>query len=70
MRITPNEHGDWISKRNDKFSMFIPIDPDKKFNEKLQSFFTLNSLGVNTNRDVWVYGFSKEQVASKMERTI
>ena len=29
-RLIPNEHGDWISKRNDKFGTWIPIDPDKK----------------------------------------
>ena len=69
-RITPNEHGDWISQRNDQFSTWIPIEVDKKFNSASQSFFTIHSLGVNTNRDVWVYGFSKKQTSVKMQNTI
>lgn len=68
--ITPNEHGDWISKRNEKFGTWIPIESDEKFNPKTHSFFTIHSLGVNTNRDVWVYGFSKEQTSENMQRTI
>lgn len=61
-RITPNEHGDWIAQRNDKFSTWIAIEPDKKFNEKAQSFFTLNSRGFETARDFWVYTSSKEKL--------
>lgn len=68
--ITPNEHGDWISQRNEKFGTWIPIESDKKFNPKTHSFFTIHSLGVNTNRDVWVYGFSKEQTSENMQSTI
>jgi len=30
-RLTPNEHGDWISMRNDSFSSLIPLGPEKKF---------------------------------------
>jgi predicted helicase len=28
--ITPNQHGDWIAQRNDAFSSFIPLAPEKK----------------------------------------
>jgi len=38
-RITPNEQGDWINKRNSKFEEFIPLEPEKKFDEKAQTFF-------------------------------
>jgi len=68
--ITPNDYGDWINKRCDVFATWIPIEADKKFNLKSGSFFTIHSLGVNTNRDAWVYGFSKERVSKNMEDTI
>ena len=29
--LQPNEHGDWISHRNEMFKQFIPIEPEKKF---------------------------------------
>lgn len=69
-KITPNEHGDWISVRSDNFSNWIPIEAQKKFDNKTQSYFVAHSLGVNTNRDVWAYGFSKVETAKKMSNTI
>lgn len=68
--LQPNEHGDWISLRNDAFGNFIELEPDKKFNTKSNSFFVLNSMGVGTSRDAWVYNFSKINLLSNMERTI
>ena len=69
-RLKPNEHGDWISQRNDKFGTWIPIEADKKFNSQTHNYFTIHSLGVNTNRDIWVYGFSKKQTIQNMRNTI
>ncbi len=68
--LTPNEHGDWISQRNDIFGTWIPLVPDKKFNLQSQSFFVLNSLGINTNRDVWVYNFSKSNLQNNTFDTV
>lgn len=68
--LTPNEHGDWISLRNDNFQNYIPLAPEKKFDTKTQSVFNLNVIGVSTNRDAWVYGFSKEKVSENMQRMI
>lgn len=56
--ITPNEHGDWISMRNDKFSEYIAINPDDKFNANTKSFFTAYSLGIATNKDSFLYNSS------------
>lgn len=56
--IKPNENSDWLNQRSDNFSSFIPIQPDKKFNNNSKSVFILNTLGINTNRDAWVYNFS------------
>ena len=68
--ITPNEDGDWINQRNEAFQNFIPIAPEKKFDEKSKSFFTVYSLGTATNRDSWVYNFSKEKLENNIKITI
>ncbi len=64
--IHPNEHGDWISMRNDCFSSFIPIEK----HEKEDSIFKYNSIGVVTSRDAWVYNFSLTQQKYDVSRTI
>ncbi|MDR2968163.1 MAG: DEAD/DEAH box helicase family protein, partial [Tannerellaceae bacterium] len=69
-QVIPNEHNDWLSLRNDKFKEFISIAPDKKFEAKTQSVFTVYSLGVNTNRDAWVYNFSCNKLKNNMRNTI
>lgn len=68
--LHPNEHGDWINQRNDKFSEYISIEPGKKFDVKAQSWFNTYVIGVATNRDAWVNGFSKEKVSANMQRMI
>lgn len=70
VNIQPNEHGDWISQRNESFSTFIPLDPTKKFDLKTQTFFNSYAIGVASNRDAWVYNFSKSEVESNMLRMI
>jgi predicted helicase len=61
-RLLPNEHGDWLNHRNDSFSNFIALAPEKKFDILSQTFFTLNSLGILTSRDHWVYNSSQSKV--------
>ena len=68
--IQPNEHGDWISHRNDIFGTFIPLTPDKKFNLKSESFFTLNSMGAGTSRDAWVINSSKNNLDKNVKRMV
>jgi predicted helicase len=52
-QLNPNEHGDWVSQRNDVFDTFIPMAPEKKFDAKSQSLFITNTLGLLTARDAW-----------------
>ncbi len=68
--LNPNEHGDWLSVRNDVFDTFIPLEPEKKYSEKSQSFFITQSLGTATNRDNWVYNFSRDKLEVNIETTI
>lgn len=69
-RITSNEHGDWISQRNDKFATWLPIEADKKFNSASQSFFTMYSLGIATNKDYLLYDFGEEQLNNKVQKMV
>jgi predicted helicase len=68
--LQPNIQGDWISMRNDAFEGFIDLVPDKKFNSKSKSFFVLNSNGLQSNRDNWVYNFSNKKLIKNIESHI
>ncbi len=69
-RLHPNEQGDWINQRNDTFEAFISLAPEKKFDGGTESVFTTYAIGVSTNRDAWVYNFSKQAVESNMRQMI
>jgi predicted helicase len=68
--LEPNEHGDWISMRNESFSSFIPLAPEKKFDSKSDTFFTTNAIGIATNRDAWVCNFSKHKLIANVKNMI
>ncbi|GAA8293373.1 DEAD/DEAH box helicase family protein [Helicobacter pylori] len=64
--ITPNEKGDWINQRNEEFEKLIPLKRDK--NSK--SIFDINSLGVTSGRDPWVYNFSSNILKQSVQKCI
>ncbi|WQZ16050.1 DEAD/DEAH box helicase [Helicobacter pylori] len=66
--ITPNDKGDWINQRNDAFEKLIPLKRDKKFQNP--SIFDINSNGVATNRDPWVYNFSPNILTQSVQKCI
>lgn len=67
--LKPNQDGDWINQRNEKFDTFIPlIDKDNKKNKN--TFFNISSNGVVTSRDSWVYSYSRAQLENQMKETI
>lgn len=70
VELTPNEHGDWLSQRNDVFSTFIQIDSEKKFAPSANSFFLTHTLGTASARDAWVYNFSISELKLNIEKTI
>ena len=61
--LKPNKEGDWINQRNEVFDSFVPMAPKKKFDTTGQSFFLVQGPGILTSRDVWIYGFSQNQMA-------
>ncbi|GHP54268.1 hypothetical protein JP0044_08800 [Helicobacter pylori] len=64
--ITPNAKGDWINQREDAFDKLIPLKRDK--NSK--SVFDINSRGVVSGRDPWVYNFSKDALMQNVQKCI
>ncbi|WP_048770555.1 DEAD/DEAH box helicase [Cellulomonas flavigena] len=69
--ITPNQHGDWISIRDERFVTFQEVgNKTLKGKKTTPALFRQFSLGLCTNRDVWCYNFSHEAVASNMHRMI
>ncbi|HPN70031.1 MAG TPA: N-6 DNA methylase, partial [Saprospiraceae bacterium] len=68
--IQPNEQNDWLEQRSNVFETFIPITPTKKFDTKTNSFFCTNAIGVATNRDAWVYNYSKRNLETNMRHMI
>lgn len=69
--ITPNQHGDWISSRDERFATFQEIG-SKSFKGKAgtPAVFQQYSAGLQTNRDAWCYNFSHAAVAQNIERMV
>ena len=69
--ITPNQHGDWISTRDERFATFQEIgNKALKGKESTPAIFRQFSRGLATSRDAWCYNFSREAVAANMRRMI
>ncbi len=66
--ITPNDKGDWINQREDAFDKLIPLKRDKKLQNP--SVFDINSNGVTTGRDPWVYNFSPNALMQNVQKCI
>ncbi|QTO98973.1 DEAD/DEAH box helicase [Helicobacter pylori] len=66
--ITPNDKGDWINQRNDAFDKLIPLKRDKTLQN--DSIFDINSLGVASGRDPWVYNFSPNALKQSVQKCI
>ncbi len=67
-KITPNNKGDWINQRGDDFDKLIPLKRDKTLQNP--SIFDINSGGVASGRDAWVYNFSKDALMQNVQKCI
>ncbi|WQX58441.1 DEAD/DEAH box helicase [Helicobacter pylori] len=67
-KITPNDKGDWINQRNDDFEKLIPLKRDKTLQN--DSIFDINSNGVASGRDPWVYNFSPNALSKSVQKCI
>ncbi|MGL2617840.1 type ISP restriction/modification enzyme [Helicobacter pylori] len=66
--ITPNNKGDWINQRDDAFDKLIPLKRDKQ--RQNPSVFDINSNGVASGHDPWVYNFSKDALMQNVQKCI
>ncbi|OPG47838.1 restriction endonuclease [Helicobacter pylori] len=66
--IVPNNKGDWINQREDDFEKLIPLKRDKTLQN--DSIFDINSGGVKTSRDPWVYNFSPKILTQSVQTCI
>lgn len=62
--ITPNNKGDWINQREDGFEKLIPL----KRTKNSKSVFDINSGGVVSGRDPWVYNFSPDALMQNVQK--
>lgn len=67
--ITPNDKGDWINQREDAFDKLIPLKRDQQL-KIFNTIFDLNSLGVTSGRDPWVYNFSPKNLTQSVQTCI
>ena len=66
--ITPNQHGDWISTRDETFAKFQEIGHGSTKKEKTTTgIFQLFSNGLKTSRDAWCYNFNEEKVNTNID---
>ena len=73
--LQPDDKHTWlVPTYAGEFQLFLPIGSREtkaaKRADEEEAIFKTFSLGVNTNRDVWAYCFSKEQLADKSRRCI
>ncbi|WQZ76583.1 DEAD/DEAH box helicase [Helicobacter pylori] len=67
--IVPNDKGDWINQRNDGFEKLIPLKRDKT-SKIVNTIFDINSMGVASRRDPWVYNFSPNALMQSVQNCI
>ncbi|ROZ81552.1 DEAD/DEAH box helicase [Pseudomonas neustonica] len=65
--VVPDAHGDWLKQRDSSFDQFIVLG-DKKSNAP--KIFDNYSGGVQTNRDAWVFNYSKASLIQNVSRLI
>ena len=69
--ITPDKNGNWINQDNSDFdSLLLLADKNTKLAKNTvneTAVFKLFSLGIVTNRDEWVYDFSKLNLINKIK---
>lgn len=66
--IAPDKKANWINITDNDFDDFLPsIDKQVKAGKSEEAIFELFSSGVKTQRDEWVYDFSKEALNERMK---
>lgn len=62
--IEPDENNDWINKRDSNYQKYNLMAGDSN------AYFIDKVIGVQSKRDIWVYGFSKSRVNENVNRLV
>lgn len=65
--IKPDNNHDWLNQRDPNYRKYDWIADDTN---TFKGVFKNHAMGIQTNRDSWVYGFSKAKVNKNAERMI
>ena len=64
--ISPDGKGNWINLTDNDFDSFLPlVDKEVKAGRSEEAVFKIFSAGVKTQRDEWVYDFSRDALIEK-----
>jgi predicted helicase len=66
--IFPDQHGDWFGQRDSSFADFMALGD--KSASKGNSIFNSYSIGILSNRDVWVFNYSRSRMCAFLESMI
>ena len=64
-KIKPDQNNDWINQRDPNYLKYYPLASSNK-----DGIFSYNALGIGTNRDPWVYSFSKSSLKKNVKSFI
>ena len=67
--ITPNSQGDWIGQRDDTYGTW-PVLGTKRTGDTASRYFHTYSAGLQTNRDPWVYSYSRQRLEDQVRTLI
>jgi predicted helicase len=66
--INPDVKGNWINQTHNDFDSFLPlVDKEVKAGRSEEAVFKIFSAGVKTQRDEWVYDFSRDSLIAKVK---
>lgn len=62
--ITPDENNDWLNQRDPNYQQYVSlVDEDL-------AVFNQSAVGIATNRDTWISGFSKQDILNNSKQLI
>ncbi|EPF16801.1 MAG: DNA methyltransferase [Microcystis aeruginosa Ma_MB_F_20061100_S19] len=65
--IIPDKKHNWLNQSDNDFNQLLPlIDKEVKSGKSEKAVFKLFSSGIKTQRDEWVYDFSRDKLEAKM----
>lgn len=66
-KIIPDGNNDWLNQNDPNYKKYKVLADDSSLKDGV---FNSHSLGVESNRDPWVYGFSRNKISDNVNRLI